>query len=147
MASMGGGAASLAPARFPTCSEQGFASFLILKDDACSLFYFQFGTSRISTPLLLWCKILLGSQLDGSRREESEMCGYLCTGCGRCKGKMKGMKPYGTCIICGFENPTGVSVCARCGTPIVAPPGSTGSSESDAAVIGAVGKKSADVRL
>ncbi len=51
------------------------------------------------------------------------MCGYLCTGCGRCKGGLKGAKPFGTCLSCGFENPAGTTRCARCGAPLVPPPG------------------------
>ncbi len=51
------------------------------------------------------------------------MCGYLCTGCGRCKGELKGTKPFGTCLACGAANPAEAAACSRCGAPLVPPPG------------------------
>lgn len=63
------------------------------------------------------------------------MCGYLCTGCGRCKGKMRGSRSFGLCFSCGHENAPGATACSQCGAMLVTPPGSASSSANDFAVI------------
>ena len=37
------------------------------------------------------------------------------------QGGLKGAKPFGTCLSCGFENPAGTTRCARCGAPLGRP--------------------------
>ena len=53
------------------------------------------------------------------------MCGYLCTGCGRCREERKVTKPFGTCLACGAENALQAIVCSECGAALVPPPGAT----------------------
>lgn len=51
------------------------------------------------------------------------MCGYLCTGCGKCGMTKPRIKPFGTCLICGHANKPTDEVCEKCGKPLVRLPG------------------------
>lgn len=51
------------------------------------------------------------------------MCGYLCTGCGKCGTTKPRVKPFGTCLKCGHANEPGTERCTECGAALVLPPG------------------------
>ncbi len=51
------------------------------------------------------------------------MCGYLCTGCGKCGITKLRTRPFGTCFACGHVNKPTDEVCVKCGEPLVRMPG------------------------
>jgi DNA-directed RNA polymerase subunit RPC12/RpoP len=55
------------------------------------------------------------------------MCYQGCSGCGQCVvGRLKTAGLEGGCPVCGHKNKDDAVVCEKCGTPIIAPPGTDG---------------------
>lgn len=50
-------------------------------------------------------------------------CGYACINCGRCKGRLPKPILVPRCMACGYENPLGSVICAKCGASLELKPG------------------------
>lgn len=60
------------------------------------------------------------------------MCGYLCTGCGKCGVTKPRVKPFGTCFKCGYVNEKGATQCKQCGAELIRLPGQGSASPAKA---------------